>query len=71
MALVEVSIIIWGLGLRDGTPQLFSSNEGLVGTSTTGSWLGIVVAMSIATGLAAISLHRGLSVRSVLQNVAT
>jgi hypothetical protein len=70
MALVEVSTLIWGLGLRDNAPQLFSENLGLVGTSTTGTWLGIVVAMVIATIIAALSLVRGLSARSTLRTIA-
>jgi len=37
MALVEVSILIWGLGLHDGAPQIFSGNNGLVGSSTAGT----------------------------------
>jgi hypothetical protein len=70
MALVEVSTIIWGLGLNAGAPQLFLGNDGLVGTSTAGTWLGIVVAMTIATVVAALSLVRGLSARSTLRNIA-
>lgn len=70
MALVEVSTIIWGLGLNAGAPQLFLGSDGLVGTSTAGTWLGIVVAMTIATVVAALSLVRGLSARSTLRNIA-
>ncbi len=67
MALILAATIIWGLGLRDGAPQLFAGNDGLVGSSTTGTWLGIVIAMAIATVLAAVSLLRGLSARSALR----
>ncbi len=70
MALVLAATIIWGLGLRDGVPQLFAGHDGLVGSSTTGTWLGIVIAMAIATLLAALSLIRGLSARSALRNAA-
>lgn len=70
MALVLAATITWGLGLRDGAPQLFAGNDGIVGSSTTGTWLGIVIAMAIATILATISLMRGLSARSALRNAA-
>jgi len=68
MALILAATIIWGLGLRDGAPQLFAGNDGLVGSSTLGTWLGIVIAMAIATVLAAVSLLRGFSARSALRN---
>lgn len=67
MVLVLVATITWGLGLRDGVPQLFAGNDGIVGSSTTGTWLGIVVTMAIATVLAAVSLLRGFSARSALR----
>jgi hypothetical protein len=67
MALILAATIIWGLGLRDGAPQLFAGNDGIVGTSTTGTWLSIVIVMAIATLLAVISLLRGLSARSALR----
>lgn len=70
MALMLVATIVWGLGLRDGAPQLFAGNDGIVGSSTVGTWLGIVIAMAIATVLAAISLLRGLSARSALRTIA-
>ena len=68
MALILAATIIWGLGLRDGAPQLFAGNDGIVGSSTFGTWLGIVIAMAIATVLAAVSLLRGFSARSALRN---
>jgi len=70
MALILAATIIWGLGLRDAAPQLFAGNDGLVRSSTTGTWLGIVIVMAIATVLAAVSLIRGLSARSALRNAA-
>ncbi len=70
MALMLAATIIWGLGLRDSAPQLFTGNDGIVGSSTVGTWLGIVIAMAIATLLAVISLMRGLSARSALRTVA-
>lgn len=67
MALILVATIIWGLGLRSNVPQLFNSNEGMFGTSTSATWLRIVIMMAIATALAIVSLVRGLSARSALR----
>ncbi|MBA2287453.1 MAG: hypothetical protein H0W02_18425 [Ktedonobacteraceae bacterium] len=66
MALVLAATIVWGLGLRTSAPQLFTGNDGIVGSSTTGTWLAIVIAMAIAAGLSAVSLIRGFSARSAL-----
>jgi hypothetical protein len=66
MTLILVATIIWGLGLRDAAPQLFAGYDGIVGSSTIGTWLAIVIAMTIATVLAAVSLLRSLSARSAL-----
>ena len=68
MALIAVSTIVWGLGLRNSAPQIFSGSEGIVRTSTTGTWLGIVIAMVITTALAALFLIRSLSVYRALWN---
>jgi hypothetical protein len=68
MALMLVAVLIWGLGLRSSIPQLFESNEGMFGTSTSGSWLKIVLMMAGATGLATFSLFRGFAARSVLSS---
>ena len=70
MVLMLAAIIVWGFALRDGAPQLFAGNDGIVGASTTGTWLGIVIAMAIATIVAAVSLMRGFSARSALRNAA-
>ena len=70
MVLMMVSALLWGLGLHYGAPQLFAGNNGLMGLSTTGTWLGIVIAMVLATVLAVLSLVRGLSARSTLCHVA-
>ncbi len=70
MVLVLAATIIWGFGLRDAAPQLFAGNDGIVGSSTTGTWLAIVIAMAIATALSTVSLLRGLSARSALCNAA-
>ncbi|HEX4207401.1 MAG TPA: hypothetical protein VHZ51_25015 [Ktedonobacteraceae bacterium] len=70
MALISAAIITWGLGLRYGAPQIFAGNDGIVGTSTIGTWLGIIAAMIIATALSTLSLLRGLSAHSTLDHVA-
>lgn len=67
MALVAVSTLTWGLGLRESAPQLFTGNNGLAGLSTNGTWLGIVIAMALATALAVFSLIRGLAAHSILR----
>ncbi|HET8841107.1 MAG TPA: hypothetical protein VFN35_06535 [Ktedonobacteraceae bacterium] len=64
MLLMLVATIIWGLGLRASSPQLFSGNDGIMGSSTAGSWLGIIIAMTIAIIFAFLSLFRGFSARS-------
>jgi uncharacterized membrane protein len=66
MGLMAVATLLWGVGLRVGAPQLLTGDNGVVGLSAIGTWLGIVLAMVLATILAAISLIRGLSARSVL-----
>lgn len=66
MALMSVSTFIWGLGLQESAPKLFTGNDGIVGSSTLGTWLGIVIAMALATTLAVISLMRALSARVTL-----
>ena len=70
MVLMMVSTLLWGLGLHYGAPQLFAGNDGLMGLSTTGTWLGIVIDMVLATVLAVLSLVRGLSARSTLRHIA-
>ncbi|MBA2287053.1 MAG: hypothetical protein H0W02_16390 [Ktedonobacteraceae bacterium] len=67
MVLILAATITWGLGLRDGAPQLFAGNAGIVGTSTIGTWLGIVIAMAVATLLAVLALLRALSARAALR----
>jgi hypothetical protein len=71
MVLIEVSTIVWGLALRDSAPQIFSGSEGIMRTSTTGTWLGIVIAMALATALAALFLIRSLSASSALRHTTT
>jgi len=67
MVLMLAATIVRGLGLRTSAPRLFTGNDGIVGSSTTGTWLAIIIAMAIATGLSAVSLMRGFSARSALR----
>lgn len=66
MAVMLVATLLWGLSLHNSAPALFASNEGMFGTSTSGTWLKIVLMMAITTGLAILSLMRGLAARSAL-----
>ncbi len=70
MALILAATLTWGLVLGEAAPQFFTGNGGLVGTSTISSWLGIVIIMTMSTGLSTVSLLRGLSARFALYNAA-
>jgi len=70
MVLILLAIFVWGLSLRSSVPQLFSSNAGIFASSTAGTWLGIVIAMTITIVIAVVSLVRGLSARSALRSTA-
>lgn len=70
MVVILAATITWGLGLHAFDPQLFASNEGVVRTSTTDTWLGIVIAMTTATSVALVALIRGWSARSTLRKAA-
>ncbi|GCE30109.1 hypothetical protein KDA_55930 [Dictyobacter alpinus] len=66
MALMFVATTVWGLGVWSKEPQLFTRNDGIFGTSTPLTWLGIVMAMAMATAIALLALTRGMSSRAVL-----
>ncbi|GCE24476.1 hypothetical protein [Dictyobacter kobayashii] len=66
MILMLMATISWGLGLWSKIPQFFMRNDGIFGSSTSLTWIGIVAAMTITTMLALIALMRGLSTRSIL-----
>lgn len=67
MLLMLIATVIWGLSLHNSVPALFNSNEGMFGTSTSGSWIKIVIMMAIATVVAAVAALRGWSARSALR----
>lgn len=66
MGLMCAATILWGLGLHSGAPQLFASNDGPMGSSTTGAWLEIVIAQASVCVVASVSLLRARSTRSAL-----
>lgn len=67
MLLILGATIVWGIGLYANTPQLFTGNHGIVRSSTTGTWLGIVIIMALAMILALVSLIRGRSAATALR----
>ncbi|GCE06171.1 hypothetical protein [Dictyobacter aurantiacus] len=67
MALILISTIVWGLGLRASVPQIFSGYQGIMRTSTMGTWLGIVIAMAGTTVLAILFVIRSLLAYSMLR----
>lgn len=70
MTLILAATLVWGLSLSTTVPQLFNSNEGIFGTSTSATWLKIVVIMAITTTLAVISFIRGHSAHTTLRETA-
>jgi MFS family permease len=70
MALILVTMLVWGLNLHSSVPQLFNSSDGMFGSSTPGTWLGTIIAMAITTVIAVVSLVRGLSARTALRRTA-
>ena len=52
MSLMLLATIAWGLILQAQDPQLFTSNNGIVGTSTTLTWL-------VLTSLKAVMIKTG------------
>jgi hypothetical protein len=47
-----VAVAGWGLGLLGTRPDEFWGSDGLIGSSTALTWLGIVVAMAVAAAIA-------------------
>lgn len=64
MALMLVATVTWGIGLQREVPQLFGGNDGIMASSTAGTWLGIVIGMALTTIVAAFAMVRGLRSRS-------
>ena len=64
-----LATIFWGLSLQSAVPQLFAGNDGIMGSSTSGTWLGIIAAMTISTAAAVVSLIRGIAARSVQYSI--
>lgn len=57
----------WGLGVAQTMPHLLSGNDGILGSSTKGTWLGIAAMMATATGVAGVSLVRGMAARGAAE----
>jgi hypothetical protein len=71
MGLVCAATILWGLALHSGTPQIFASNDGPMGSSTTGIWLEIVIAQVCVCIVASVSLLRARATRAALRATTT
>lgn len=69
MLCMLLATIFWGLSLQSAVPQLFAGNDGIMGSSTSATWLGIIAAMTISTAAAAVSLIRGIAARSVQYSI--
>jgi hypothetical protein len=69
MVCMLLATIFWGLSLQSAVPQLFAGNDGIMGSSTSGTWLGIIAAMTISTVAAVVSLIRGIAARSVQYSI--
>lgn len=70
MVFALLAMLLWGLGIQSNAPALLTGNDGLLRSSTLGTWLRIVAAMVIATGLAVGSLWRAIKIRSRLQEIS-
>jgi hypothetical protein len=69
MLCMLLATIFWGVSLQNAVPQLFAGNDGIMGSSTSGTWLGIIAAMIISTVAAVVSLLRGITARSAQYSI--
>ncbi|GHO47143.1 hypothetical protein [Ktedonospora formicarum] len=69
MVLIAMATILCGFATRASASQFFAGNHGIVDMSTSGTWLGISLAMIVTSVLAVIGLVRGLSVHSTLHKI--
>ncbi len=69
MLCMLLATILWGLSLQSAVPQLFAGNDGIMGSSTSATWLGIIAAMTISTAASTVSLIRGIAARSVQYSI--
>ena len=56
MAVVTGALIVWGIALRAAAPDLFSAGEGILETNVALNWLGVTLAMTLATLIAIIAI---------------
>ncbi len=61
MAAATIACTVWGIALRAGDPAEFNSDDGLLATSMSGSWIAITVIMAAATALAVLASRRELT----------
>jgi len=59
MAVVTGALVVWGLALQAGVPDLFNGGDGILATNTAANWLVHVVVMGLATIAAAWVAVRG------------
>ena len=69
MIVMLIGTLCWGISIQSTAPSLFAGYDGLIGSSTILTWLGILIAMTISTSIAITFLIRSLSVRSVLHTL--
>ncbi len=69
MLVMLIGTLGWGISIQSTAPSLFTGHDGLVGSSTILTWLGILVAMTISTSIAITFLIRSLSIRSMLHTL--
>jgi hypothetical protein len=63
MVVVAGAVAIWGIALAVLSPAAFWGTDGILGTSTTLTWLGVIVAMGAA---AAVAIRAAVRARSEL-----
>jgi hypothetical protein len=64
MAAATLACATWGVGLWVSDPAEFNSDDGLVATSLSGSWVAITAVMAAATVLAVVASRRERSASS-------
>ena len=67
MLLMLVATILWGWLAYSALPQVFAENLGLLLTNTTGSFVVIVLVMTLSTVAAFFGVVRGYSARNLVQ----
>jgi hypothetical protein len=58
IAIGGAAVAAWGLGLLATRPEAFWGSDGLIGSSTALTWLGVLAAMAVAAGVAVQAASR-------------